>query len=138
MCKLCKKLSVIKHFSRLIMHFWRKRNEMSDLLFGTRSLLLISRWYLAPARWDSPLRRPYSSAHRSVMLCLFTIPSLECISFRALTEPWLLDSWAGAKQGLLIRGGDVLERLAGVDVVALDKVLRLIISIDRSFFSCPT
>ncbi|THG11259.1 hypothetical protein TEA_014952 [Camellia sinensis var. sinensis] len=27
----------------------------------------------------------------------------------------------GAKQGLLIRGGDVLERLAGVDLVALDK-----------------
>ncbi|KAF5936446.1 hypothetical protein HYC85_027575 [Camellia sinensis] len=29
----------------------------------------------------------------------------------------------GAKQGLLIRGGDVLERLAGVDLVALDKCI---------------
>lgn len=29
---------------------------------------------------------------------------------------------AGAKQGLLIRGGDVLERLSGIDYVALDKV----------------
>lgn len=29
---------------------------------------------------------------------------------------------AGAKQGLVIRGGDVLERLSGVDYVALDKV----------------
>lgn len=28
----------------------------------------------------------------------------------------------GAKNGLLIRGGDVLERLSGVDVVVLDKV----------------
>jgi hypothetical protein len=28
----------------------------------------------------------------------------------------------GAKRGLLIRGGDVLERLAGIDSVVLDKV----------------
>ncbi|KAK8970811.1 hypothetical protein KSP40_PGU013540 [Platanthera guangdongensis] len=28
---------------------------------------------------------------------------------------------SGAKQGLLIRGGDVLESLAGIDIVALDK-----------------
>ncbi|OVA06830.1 Cation-transporting P-type ATPase [Macleaya cordata] len=30
-------------------------------------------------------------------------------------------SLAGAKKGLLVRGGDVLERLAGIDYVALDK-----------------
>ena len=28
----------------------------------------------------------------------------------------------GAKRGLLIRGGDVLERLAGIDAIVLDKV----------------
>lgn len=29
---------------------------------------------------------------------------------------------AGAKQGFVIRGGDVLERLSNIDYVALDKV----------------
>lgn len=29
---------------------------------------------------------------------------------------------SGAKQGLLIRGGDVLERLSGIDYITLDKV----------------
>jgi hypothetical protein len=29
----------------------------------------------------------------------------------------------GAKNGLLIRGGDVLERLSGIDVVVFDKVI---------------
>ncbi|KAH9298590.1 hypothetical protein KI387_030272, partial [Taxus chinensis] len=33
----------------------------------------------------------------------------------------LVGSSLGAKRGLLVRGGDVLERLAGVDIVALDK-----------------
>ena len=33
----------------------------------------------------------------------------------------LVASSLGAKRGLLIRGGDVLERLAGVDTVVLDK-----------------
>lgn len=35
---------------------------------------------------------------------------------------YFLHSLSGAKQGLLIRGGDVLERLAGIDHVTLDKV----------------
>lgn len=33
----------------------------------------------------------------------------------------LVASSMGARQGLLLRGGDVLERLAGVDTVVLDK-----------------
>nr|ATG71103.1 P-Type ATPase [Callitropsis vietnamensis] len=33
----------------------------------------------------------------------------------------LVGTSLGAKRGLLVRGGDVLERLAGVDIVALDK-----------------
>lgn len=33
-----------------------------------------------------------------------------------------IDVCAGAKQGLLVRGGDVLQRLASIDIVALDKV----------------
>eukprot|EP01018_Ginkgo_biloba_P004940 Gb_21177 [translate_table: standard] len=33
----------------------------------------------------------------------------------------LVGTSLGAKRGLLIRGGDVLERLAGIDIVALDK-----------------
>lgn len=36
---------------------------------------------------------------------------------------------AGAKQGLVIRGGDVLERLSGIDYVALDKVRTAYISL---------
>ncbi len=33
----------------------------------------------------------------------------------------LVGSSAGARRGLLVRGGDVLERLAAVDTVVLDK-----------------
>lgn len=39
------------------------------------------------------------------------------------TKNYLLYHAPGAKNGLLIRGGDVLERLSGVDVVVLDKVI---------------
>lgn len=38
---------------------------------------------------------------------------------------------AGAKQGLVIRGGDVLERLSGIDYVALDKVGRFVSHVHR-------
>lgn len=41
------------------------------------------------------------------------------LSSRSFT---FLHSPSGAKQGLLIRGGDVLERLAGIDYITLDKV----------------
>lgn len=48
----------------------------------------------------------------------------------------LLYKLSGAKQGLLIRGGDVLERLANVDCVAIDKVLLELINYMVPCFYC--
>ncbi|ERN11270.1 copper-transporting ATPase PAA2, chloroplastic isoform X1 [Amborella trichopoda] len=49
------------------------------------------------------------------------VVSCPCALGLATPTAILVGTSLGAKQGLLIRGGDVLERLAGVDVVALDK-----------------
>ncbi|KAK9099505.1 hypothetical protein Syun_026550 [Stephania yunnanensis] len=50
------------------------------------------------------------------------VVSCPCALGLATPTAILVGTSLGAKQGLLIRGGDVLERLAGVDYVALDKV----------------
>lgn len=47
-----------------------------------------------------------------------------CTDQKALSWLLLYSQWPGAKQGLLIRGGDVLERLARIDYLALDKVIQ--------------
>ncbi|GFZ15587.1 P-type ATPase of Arabidopsis 2 [Actinidia rufa] len=47
--------------------------------------------------------------------------SCPCALGLATPTAILVGTSLGAKQGLLIRGGDVLERLAGIDFVALDK-----------------
>ncbi|KAL7186991.1 hypothetical protein ACSBR1_037126 [Camellia fascicularis] len=49
------------------------------------------------------------------------VVSCPCALGLATPTAILVGTSLGAKQGLLIRGGDVLERLAGVDLVALDK-----------------
>lgn len=49
------------------------------------------------------------------------VVSCPCALGLATPTAILVGTSLGAKQGLLIRGGDVLERLSGVDVVALDK-----------------
>ncbi|XP_068659931.1 copper-transporting ATPase PAA2, chloroplastic isoform X2 [Aristolochia californica] len=49
------------------------------------------------------------------------VVSCPCALGLATPTAILVGTSLGAKQGLLIRGGDVLERLAGIDVVALDK-----------------
>ncbi|KAK9273829.1 hypothetical protein L1049_018640 [Liquidambar formosana] len=49
------------------------------------------------------------------------VVSCPCALGLATPTAILVGTSLGAKQGLLIRGGDVLERLAGVDYVALDK-----------------
>ncbi|CAA7401260.1 unnamed protein product [Spirodela intermedia] len=49
------------------------------------------------------------------------VVSCPCALGLATPTAILVGTSLGAKQGLLIRGGDVLERLAGVDTVALDK-----------------
>ncbi|KAF7150897.1 hypothetical protein RHSIM_Rhsim02G0200800 [Rhododendron simsii] len=49
------------------------------------------------------------------------VVSCPCALGLATPTAILVGTSLGAKQGLLIRGGDVLERLAGVDFVALDK-----------------
>lgn len=41
----------------------------------------------------------------------------------------------GAKRGLLIRGGDILERLAGIDAIVLDKVYDFIYHLSPSRIS---
>ncbi|VFQ97764.1 unnamed protein product [Cuscuta campestris] len=49
------------------------------------------------------------------------VVSCPCALGLATPTAILVGTSLGAKKGLLIRGGDVLERLAGVDYVALDK-----------------
>ncbi|PSR93625.1 Copper-transporting ATPase [Actinidia chinensis var. chinensis] len=49
------------------------------------------------------------------------VVSCPCALGLATPTAILVGTSLGAKQGLLIRGGDVLERLAGIDFVALDK-----------------
>lgn len=49
------------------------------------------------------------------------VVSCPCALGLATPTAILVGSSLGAKQGLLIRGGDVLERLANIDFVALDK-----------------
>jgi Cu2+-exporting ATPase len=49
------------------------------------------------------------------------VVSCPCALGLATPTAILVGTSLGAKQGLLIRGGDVLERLAGIDVVTLDK-----------------
>ncbi|KAK8921258.1 hypothetical protein KSP39_PZI020534 [Platanthera zijinensis] len=49
------------------------------------------------------------------------VVSCPCALGLATPTAILVGTSLGAKQGLLIRGGDVLESLAGIDIVALDK-----------------
>ncbi|KAM7507423.1 hypothetical protein LguiA_017876 [Lonicera macranthoides] len=49
------------------------------------------------------------------------VVSCPCALGLATPTAILVGTSLGAKQGLLIRGGDVLERLAGIDFVTLDK-----------------
>ncbi|ONK75069.1 uncharacterized protein A4U43_C03F12990 [Asparagus officinalis] len=49
------------------------------------------------------------------------VVSCPCALGLATPTAILVGTSLGAKQGLLVRGGDVLERLAGIDTVALDK-----------------
>nr|CAD1838016.1 unnamed protein product [Ananas comosus var. bracteatus] len=49
------------------------------------------------------------------------VVSCPCALGLATPTAILVGTSLGAKQGLLIRGGDVLERLAGINIVALDK-----------------
>ncbi|XP_042507639.1 copper-transporting ATPase PAA2, chloroplastic isoform X2 [Macadamia integrifolia] len=49
------------------------------------------------------------------------VVSCPCALGLATPTAILVGTSLGAKQGLLIRGGDVLERLAGIDLIALDK-----------------
>lgn len=49
------------------------------------------------------------------------VVSCPCALGLATPTAILVGTSLGAKQGLLIRGGDVLERLASIDIVALDK-----------------
>lgn len=51
------------------------------------------------------------------------VVSCPCALGLATPTAILVGTSLGAKQGLLIRGGDVLERLAGIDLIALDKVI---------------
>lgn len=57
--------------------------------------------------------------HLGLMFLVSSIPFFFTISHNRLK---LSLQWPGARKGLLIRGGDVLERLAGVNYIALDKV----------------
>ena len=52
-----------------------------------------------------------------------TLQVVACPCALGLATPTavLVASSMGARSGLLMRGGDVLERLAGVDTVVLDK-----------------
>ncbi|KAK4487609.1 hypothetical protein RD792_005742 [Penstemon davidsonii] len=50
------------------------------------------------------------------------VVSCPCALGLATPTAILVGTSLGAKQGLLIRGGDVLERLAGIDYITLDKV----------------
>ncbi|KAL5559543.1 hypothetical protein UlMin_035754 [Ulmus minor] len=49
------------------------------------------------------------------------VVSCPCALGLATPTAILVGTSLGARQGLLIRGGDVLERLAGIDYIALDK-----------------
>ncbi|KAG8073678.1 hypothetical protein GUJ93_ZPchr0006g41283 [Zizania palustris] len=49
------------------------------------------------------------------------VVSCPCALGLATPTAILIGTSLGAKQGLLIRGGDVLERLAGIDAIVLDK-----------------
>ncbi|KAJ0987510.1 hypothetical protein J5N97_005866 [Dioscorea zingiberensis] len=58
----------------------------------------------------------------SLKLCVdVLVVSCPCALGLATPTAILVGTSLGAKQGLLIRGGDVLERLAQIDLVALDK-----------------
>ena len=76
-----------------------------------------ARWVWQPPRlfwW----RHPQASAFPRAPL-LSPLLGLWQTGDTTLTRPTLLH--AGARRGLLIRGGDALERLANVDTVVLDK-----------------
>ncbi|KAJ8646951.1 hypothetical protein MRB53_008699 [Persea americana] len=49
------------------------------------------------------------------------VVSCPCALGLATPTAILVGTSLGAKQGLLVRGGDVLQRLAGIDIVAFDK-----------------
>ncbi|KVI01484.1 Cation-transporting P-type ATPase [Cynara cardunculus var. scolymus] len=51
------------------------------------------------------------------------VVSCPCALGLATPTAILVGTSLGAKQGLLIRGGDVLERLSGIDIVTLDKLV---------------
>ncbi|KAH7523884.1 hypothetical protein FEM48_Zijuj06G0059300 [Ziziphus jujuba var. spinosa] len=52
---------------------------------------------------------------------VYSVVSCPCALGLATPTAILVGTSLGAKQGLLIRGGDVLERLASIDYIALDK-----------------
>jgi hypothetical protein len=57
-----------------------------------------------------------------LLTILFSRNFPHCIFLFAITSYHFVFLLLGAKRGLLIRGGDVLERLAGIDALVLDKV----------------
>ncbi|KAF5200931.1 Copper-transporting atpase paa2 protein, partial [Thalictrum thalictroides] len=64
----------------------------------------------------------YGSWHRASKGAPEQVVSCPCALGLATPTAILVGTSRGARQGLLIRGGDVLERLAGIDYVALDKI----------------
>ncbi|XP_015167002.1 copper-transporting ATPase PAA2, chloroplastic-like isoform X2 [Solanum tuberosum] len=73
--------------------------------------------------WDSPLRIEASStgSNSTISKIVNMVVSCPCALGLATPTAILVGTSLGARQGLLIRGGDVLERLASVDHVMLDK-----------------
>jgi hypothetical protein len=63
---------------------------------------------------------PYSNCQ--FLSILFYRNFSDCIFLFIITSCHFNFLLLGAKRGLLVRGGDVLERLAGIDTLVLDKV----------------
>jgi len=74
---------------------------------------------------------PYSNCQLLTILLNRNFP--DCIFLFTITSCHFVFLLLGAKRGLLIRGGDVLERLAGIDALVLDKVRGF--SFDFFYFS---